>query len=272
MSPVTANPVLWPTLAGIVFLLIGLITARKQLRLHPSALGPAFVASAVAAFGMEHFVLPRAIMQIIPSWIPAPLFWTYFVGLALLAAGAGLALGRYVPLTARCLGFLFLLIVLLIQLRGVMAHPDQRHPWTILLRDLSFAGGAWVLAGGRLAVIGRVFIAVAALFFAVQYFLHPDVAPGVPLPKLTPEWVPLRLLWGYLMSLLLVLAGITALINRRTRLAATCLAIAVTLSVLLLYIPLMALAPTVEAMNYVFDTLLFAGTIWLLARATKKGW
>jgi uncharacterized membrane protein len=98
-------------------------------------------------------------------------------------------------------------------------------------------------------VIGRVFIAVAALFFAVQYFLHPDVAPGVPLPKLTPEWVPLRLLWGYLMSLLLVLAGITALINRRTRLAATCLAIAVTLSVLLLYIPLMALAPTVEAMN-----------------------
>jgi hypothetical protein len=74
------------------------------------------------------------------------------------------------------------------------------------------------------------------------------------------------------MSLLLVLAGITALINRRTRLAATCLAIAVTLSVLLLYIPLMALAPTVEAMNYVFDTLLFAGTIWLLARATKKGW
>lgn len=260
ISPV----VVWPTLAGSVFLGTGLITARKRL-----SVGPAFVAAALAAFGMEHLVASRSIMQVIPSWIPAPLFWTYFVGIALLAAAASLALQRYVRLTATLLGIMFLLFVLLIHLPNVVASPKQRVVWAVLLRDLSFGGGAWALAGGRMAVIGRYWIAAAAVFFAAVYFLHPDVAPGVPLPKLTPAWVPLRLLWGYLMGALLLLAGIAVVVNRQARLTATWLAIAVTLSVLLVYVPLMAMAPTVEEMNYVFDTLLFAGTIWLLAQSSQ---
>lgn len=268
----TSRLVLWPALAGILFLVIGLITVRKQLSFRAGkliAVGPVFVASALAAFGAEHFVAARSMMQIVPSWIPGHLFWTYFAGAALLAAAASLALTRYVRLSAPLLGLMFLLFVLLIHLPGVVAHPDQRLFWTVLLRDLAFAGGAWALAGGRAAVIGRIWIAGAAVFFAVVYFLHPDIAPGVPLPKLTPAWVPLRLLWGYLMGALLLLAGVAALVNRRARLAATWLAIAVTLTVLLLYIPLMVLAPTVEALNYVADTLLFAGTIWLLAQTSQ---
>jgi len=264
---------LWPSLAGIVFLVAGLISARKRLSFNPGkliAVGPAFVASALAAFGAEHLVASRSIMQIVPSWIPGHLFWTCFIGIALLASATSLALTRYVRLAATLLGIMFLLFVLLIHLPNVIANPGQRLFWTILLRDLSFAGGAWALAGGRVAVIGRIWIAVAAVWFAVVYFLHPDIAPGVPLSKLTPAWVPLRLFWGYPMGTLLLLAGVASLVNRRARLAATWLAIAVTLSVLLLYIPLMALAPTVEALNYVADTLLFAGTIWLLAASLER--
>jgi uncharacterized membrane protein len=261
---VTTPAVLWPTLAGIVFLAVGLITGRKQ-RL--AALGPAFVAAALAAFGMEHLVASRSIMQVVPSWMPGKLFWTYFVGIALLAAAASFALKFYVRLAATLVGIMFLSFVLLLHLPNAVANPDRQF-WAIFFRDLSFGGGAWALAGGRLSVVGRYWIAAGALFFGVVYVLHPEIAPGVPLPKLTPAWVPLRLFWGYLMGALLLLAGVAVLANRRARLAATWLAIAVTLSVLLLYIPLMALAPTVEAMNYVFDTLLFAGTIWLLAQAS----
>jgi uncharacterized membrane protein len=270
---VTSGLVLWPSLAGIVFLVVGLISARKQLSFNPTkliAVGPAFMASALAAFGAEHLVASRSIMQIVPSWIPGHLFWTYFIGIALLASATSLALARHVQLAATLLGVMFLLFVLLIHLPNLIANPDKRIFWTILLRDLSFAGGAWALAGGRMAVIGRICIAVAAVWFAVVYFLHPDIAPGVPLARLTPAWVPLRLLWGYPMGTLLLLAGVASLVNRRARLAATWLAIAVTLSVLLVYIPLMALAPTVEAMNYVADTLLFAGTIWLLAQTSQE--
>jgi len=209
-------------------------------------------------------------MQVIPSWIPGPLFLTYFVGIALLAAAVSLAVKRYVRLAATLLGFMFLLFVLLIHLPNAIVSPRQRLTWAIFFRDLSFGGGAWALAGGRFAVIGRYWIAVACVFFGVVYFLHPDVAPGVPLPKLTPTWVPLRLFWGYLTGALLLVAGVAVFVNRRARLAATWLAIAVTLSVILLYIPLMALSPSVEAMNYVFDTLLFAGTIWVLAQTSPR--
>jgi len=248
-----------------------LFTLRRQRSLDSGkrvAFGPALVASALAAFGMEHLVDAKTIMQVVPSWMPAQLFVTYAVGIALLAAAVSLAIQRFVRLSASLLGVMFLLFVLLIHLPNVVASPKERMTCVILFRDLSFGGGAWLLAGGRLALIGRFSIAVAAVFFAVVYFLHPDVAPGVPLPKLTPTWVPLRLLWGYLMGALLLLTGVAVLVNRRTRLAAIWLAITVTLSVLLLYIPLMAVAPTVEAMNYIFDTLLFAGTIWLLAETT----
>jgi uncharacterized membrane protein len=243
-----------------VFLAIALVKARK--------IGPAFYASALAAFGAEHFALTQGIMQVIPAWIPGHLFWTYLVGIALLAAALSLALNRYTRLTATLLGAMFLLFVLLIHLPNVINNPQQSLFWTVLLRDLSFGGGAWVLAGGRLAVIGRFWIAAAALFFAVQYFLHPAIAAGVPLRRLTPDWLPLHLFWGYPMGALLLLAGAAVLVNRYIRRAATWLAIAVTLSVLAIYIPLMVAAPTVEAMNYVFDTLLFAGTIWLLAETS----
>lgn len=263
------SAVLWPSLAGIVFLGVGLTTAWKQLYFKSGKLGgigPAFVAAALAAFGVEHLVAARSIMRVVPSWIPGQLFWTYLVGIALLAAAASLALNWRVRLAATLLGILFLLFVLLIHLPNVVAKPGQRLFWAIFLRDLAFGGGAWALAGGRLAVIGRFWVAVAAVFFAAVYFLHPDIAPGVPLPKLTPTWVPLRLLWGYVMGALLLMGGVTVLVNRHARLATKWLATAVTLTVLLIYIPLMAIDPTVEAMNYVADTLLFAGTVWVLVQ------
>lgn len=258
-----APAVLWPTAAGIVFLAIRPITGRRQLL----AVGPAFVASALAAFGMEHFVAARSIMPAVPSWMPGRLFWIYFVGIALLAAALSLALQRCVRLTATLLGTMFLLFVLLIHLRNAVIRPELLL-WVVLVRDLAFGGGAWALAGGRLALFGRWWMVAAVLFFGVVYFLHPEIAPGVPLVKLTPAWVPLHLLWGYPMGAALLLAGLAALVNRHSRLAATVLAITVTLSVVLIYIPIMALGPTLEAMNYVFDTLLFAGTIWLLAQSS----
>jgi len=254
--------VLWPSLAGIVFLALGLMRSGKL-----AAFGSAFFAAALAAFGVEHLVASRSILQVIPSWMSGRLFWTYLVGIALLAAAGSLALRRYVRTAATLLGILFLLFVLLIHLPNVAANPTERLPWTILLRDTAFGGGAWTLAGGRLRVAGRYSIAAAAVFFAAVYFLHPEIAPGVPLRKLTPAWVPFSAFWGYPMGALLLLAGVAVFSSRRVRLTATWLAIAVTLSVVLVYVPVMALAPTVEAMNYVFDTLLFAGAVWLLAES-----
>src|SRR5260370_33104068 len=148
---------------------------------------------------------------------------------------------------------------------------------------MSFAGGGWVLAGSamrargksKLITVGRVLIAIAALFFGVEHFLHPAGCPGVPLEKLMPSWIPGRLLIGYLTGATLLVAGATILLAKKTRMAATYLGTWIVLLVLFIYGPILiaqmsapSTAAKVEGINYFADTLLFAGAILALASAT----
>ena len=76
---------------GIVALAAGLILVRARFRTADGAgcllvLGPVFEAVALAMFAAEHFLAARDLMRIVPRWLPGPLFWTYFVGAAWLAA------------------------------------------------------------------------------------------------------------------------------------------------------------------------------------------
>src|SRR6202030_4078505 len=86
---------------------------------------------------------------------------------------------------------------------------------------------------------GRVLIAIAAMVFGVEHFLHPAACPGVPLEKLTPAWIPARLLIGYLTGAILLVAGSCILLNRKTRMAATYLGAWLVLLVLFLYGPIL---------------------------------
>ena len=69
--------------------------------------------------------------------------------------------------------------------------------------------------------MGRVLIAIAAIFYGVEHFLHPANVPGVPLEKLTPAWIPGRLIIGYLTGAILLVAGASILVAKKTRMAAT---------------------------------------------------
>jgi uncharacterized membrane protein len=281
--------IFWPWFAGLTFLVIGLFAARRELSAAHTldkllVLGRVFFAVPLAVFGAEHLSGARFVMQVVPPWMPARLFWTYFVGFALVAAATSIVLMQHVRLSATLLGIMFFLFVLLIHLPKVAANPGDRIAWAVALRDLAFGGGALSLAatqtnGGRahgsssLRIIGRVCIAVPVIFFAVEHFLHPEFVPGVPLEKLMPAWIPVRIFWGYLTGAALLVAGVCMLVNKQTRIAATWLGLLITLLVLFLYLPILAVAAQPELMegiNYVADTLLFGGTILLLAAATPR--
>jgi uncharacterized membrane protein YphA (DoxX/SURF4 family) len=284
---VFTHVVFWPWFAGVVFLAAGLVLLRKELVSARGldqliALGPVFVASALATFGAEHLVMPLVMKEIVPAWMPAPLFWTYFVGFALFAAATSLVAMRFVRLSGTLLGVLFFLIVLTIHLPNLIAAPADRLAWTLVLRESAFAGGAWALAGSQspdartgkrnwMILIGRFCVAIAVSFFGVEQLLHPEFAPGVPAPRLTPAWVPLHAFWGYPAGALLLLAGAALLLNKKPRTAAVSIGVVMTLITLLLHSPILALARNpsqmTESINYVFDTLLFAGMALLVARA-----
>jgi uncharacterized membrane protein YphA (DoxX/SURF4 family) len=131
--------------------------------------------------------------------------------------------------------------------------------------------------GRVLITVGRVAIAIAAIFFGVQHFLHPLGLPGVPLEKQMPPWIPARPFIDYVTGAFLIVAGVCFLLARKTRIAATYLGAWIVLLVVVIYGPVMigALADPstglqVEGINYFADTLLFGGAILSLACADSR--
>ena len=178
----------------------------------------------------------------LPSWMPAHLFRAYFVGCALFAAATSLTVRKFVRLSSTLLGSMLFLFVCMMPIPNALADPKNRLAWAYPLRRSLFAGGAWALAGPHsrasspqrskwMILLGRIVIAIAAIFFAVEFFLHPEFAPAWPTND-RPHSIP-----------------ISAYLDPRR--GGTTPAI-------------------MQAINYVFDTWLYAGTALVLASALPR--
>src|SRR5579862_6323809 len=142
----------WMCFAGLIYLVAGVFILRKDFGAARGwdkliSLACVFIAVPLAVFAPEHFRGPEFVKNMVPSWMPLRWFWAYFVGCALLAAATSLTLRKLVRLTSILLGTMFTLFVCILYIPFVMANPQSRFSWTIALRDLSFAAGAWALAG-----------------------------------------------------------------------------------------------------------------------------
>lgn len=274
---------------GLFLLLIAVWAARNDLaQAHGLdkvvALSNLCFAIPLAAFGAEHLSAANFIKDGVPPYIPWHLFWAYFVGFALIAASLSIAAKIEVRWSGLLFGLMIFSFVAMLHLPRVHANMRDRISWAVAIRDMSFAGGGWILAGtamgglrgkGRsLITIGRVLVAIAAIFFAVEHFRHPLGLPGVPLEKQIPTWVPARAVIDYLTGIFLLLGGVCFLLAKKTRVAAAWVGGWILLMVVIIYGPMLVGAlmdpgagVQVEGLNYFFDTLLFAGTILALANA-----
>ncbi len=280
--------------AGLLLFLIALWTAKTDIARAGGlgkivALSNLCFAIPLAVFGAEHLSGAKFIMLGVPSYMPWRLFFAYFVGFALLAASLSIATKIQVRWSGLLFGIMMVLFVAMLHIPRALANPRDRISWVIVVREMSFAGGGWILAGnamreqgrgqgkGKLITVGRVLIAIAAIFYGVEHFLHPANVPGVPLEKLMPVWIPGRLIIGYLTGAILLVAGASILLAKKTRMAATYLGTWILLLVLFIYGPILiaaladpSTAVKVEGINYFADTLLFAGAILALASATPR--
>jgi uncharacterized membrane protein len=282
----------WMYVCASLIFVIGLIKIFKELPQQHAVdkimpFGRLFFAIPLAVFGSEHFTITANIASIVPRWIPAHTFWVYLVGVAFICAAISIALLIQARLAAALVGMTFLIFVLVMDLPGTLAHPHNRFFWALALRQLAFSGGAFAFAMSQwstrprqpsraqltkaLLAIPRFFLGLPSIFYGVEHLLHPEFVPGIPLQKLTPEWIPGRILLSYFVGVILILAGVCMLVNKKTRMAATALGLTILLTVLWIYLPMLLAAPKdVVALNYFFDTLLFCGTILLLANAMGK--
>src|SRR5215469_10584117 len=185
-SALFSAKVFWPYFSSVVFLFTGLafITGNKWVRSRgiekALALAPLFIAVPLGAFGTDHFVEHTSIARIVPAWMPAHLFWVYFVGVAL-AAALSIAANKYVKLSATLLGLMFFLFVLLMHIPTLAAHPRNRFALAYVLRDSFFSAGAIALSRAHredfqagsshwLVTSSRLVIGTVAAVYAVEHF------------------------------------------------------------------------------------------------------
>jgi len=268
--------------AGVAALVVGSWLVRGRVAAASGVervlvLGPVFEAVALAIFAAEHFLLARDLAGVVPRWLPGAMFWTYFFGVALLAAAVSLIVWRGVRWSASLLAVFFLIIVAIVDLPNLPQSMHERMFWILTVRETCFAAGAMVLAGsvwprGRsagtaLVRVGRVIVACTFVFYAIQHFLHPRNVPGVPLEKMIPGWVPAPVVLADFVGAILLVAGVGLMIRRTRRIAAAGAGIVLVLLVVFFYVPILVMeihsSLAVEGINYVGDTLLFAATALL---------
>jgi uncharacterized membrane protein len=294
--------------AGILVFFVALWAAKDDIARARGldkvvALSNLCFAVPLAVFGALHLAAAQALKTMVPSYMPWPLFWAYFFGFALLAASLSIATKILVRWSGLLFGIAMFCFVAMMDIPGALATPGDRFSWILAIRELAFGAGAWLLAAGAITgkitgkmtqtttgsttnsatgqvkttflTLGRVVVGITAMFYGVEFFLHPQGVPALPLQKMMPDWIPAHLLINYLTGAILVVSGAAILLAKKTRLAATYLGAWIVLLVVVIYGPILisALAnPSteikIEGINYFFDTLLFAGTILALAAAT----
>lgn len=285
----TSPAVFWPSFLGWTFLAAGIWTYRRDVFPPESregtgfvAFGPVFVAAPLACFAGEHFTAAHSLAQIVPKFMPAKLFIAYFVGVALLAAALSFVARRCLRWSTFFLALMFALFVLLMDLPASIRHPTIRLSWSLAARQTTYSIGAlaffatvvkdlWPQRSDRLAALARVWTAFVLIFYGVEHVLYPRFSPGVPDDAVTASWVPLPLLLAYVTGVLLIVFGAAMFVKKYSVPAAALAGLLMLLLTIALYLPPIFLARTdpekVTALNFIFDTLLFAGMPLLVAKA-----
>lgn len=284
------NPVIfWPGTLGILFLIAGIIRYWRDVRARSgdgafglTAFGPVFVASALAAFAGEHFTIAPTLARMVPKFLPGRLFIAYFVGVALFAAALSFVARRYVRWAALGVALNFGLFALLMDLPSAIAHPAVRMAWSLAARESTFAIGGLALFAtmtrdshtGRTAVLAtiiRIWTAAVLVFYGFENALFPTFSPGVPSQIPTPVWVPLATAITCATGVLVIIFGLAMFAEKYAGGAAARCGLLMAVLTAAIYVPQWAIArdtpQQVLGINFVFDTLLFAGTMLVIARA-----
>jgi len=95
--------------------------------------------------GIQHFIFADFVNFLVPAWLPFIPFWTYFAGLALIAAGIGIITGIKRNLAAWWAGVMVLIWVLILHLPRAFTNQNQNE-WTAVFEALAVSGLLLIMA------------------------------------------------------------------------------------------------------------------------------
>jgi uncharacterized membrane protein len=111
-----------------------------------TAITPWLFSACLLVYAGLHFIYADYIATLIPSWIPARLFWSYFVGVAFFLSAVAITTKKDGRLAAALMGLMFYSWFLIVHLPRVVATPQIESEWTSAFVALAIGSAAWILA------------------------------------------------------------------------------------------------------------------------------
>jgi uncharacterized membrane protein len=106
-----------------------------------------FFAVLMVVVGVQHMMYAGFVATLVPTWMPARLFWAYFVGAAFFATAVSLLTQILARWAATLIGAMFVIFVAILHAPRVAAALHNGNEWTSLFVALAMAGSAWAIAG-----------------------------------------------------------------------------------------------------------------------------
>jgi uncharacterized membrane protein len=154
------------TLSGGAFLIAGSLSANfrpdgaaiapilnmleKCISLGRYALGAFFVFC-----GILHFIYVQFVVGLVPAWVGAAVFWTYFSGVALLAAGVGIIVRPTARLAASLSALMVFLWVLMLHIPRAFANLHDSNETTAVFEAIAVTGTAMLVASTQQRIAAR---------------------------------------------------------------------------------------------------------------------
>ncbi|MGQ0659502.1 DoxX family membrane protein [Sphingosinicella sp.] len=147
-----ASVAAWLGPAEILSIAAGAVTLALLLDRTPAERGIRIARYAYGVcpiiFGLSHFVYADFTANMVPAWIPAPLFWAWATGIGHFAAGLAILSGVLARLGATLLAAMMVSFALLLHLPRVLADPASHIEWTMLAVATMLTGAAWLVRAG----------------------------------------------------------------------------------------------------------------------------
>jgi len=160
------------------------------------------------------------VSTLVPAYMPWRLFWAYFTGTAMAAAGVSFIIRWKTQLAAFLLGCLMLLYLLMVHPLMLAGEPGVGQHWTRFMQDIAIMSAAFALAivsgprqaSSRAPVVVRYCYALPFIVLGAQHFTHNAFVTAK-----VPDWAPFPHFWDYVIGLALIVAsyGILFTVNKK---------------------------------------------------------
>jgi uncharacterized membrane protein len=159
--------------------------------------------------------------------------------------------------------------------------------WTIAIKCLAFAGGAfittgsirhtsrenlspwWNVLGEKLIPIGTILFSLMLIAFGTDHFLY---STGVS--RLVPQWISSKFFWTYFSGIALISSGTAILLKVQPHIIAALAGTMIFIWVFVLHLPSAFATPEIgnsHALTSTFHALGFSGIAFMIAGISSLG-